>query len=95
MSLMQRTPLRPQTKHLLHPGTQGPLLLPRNPTFCQMQIQTFFSVFVNSSSLAYLLQAVSHEHFVVGCGEEGGGYVDEDGDPGVGVVGEGFAAEED
>lgn len=92
---MQRTPLRPQTKNLLHPRTQGPLLLPRNPTLGQIQIQTFFSVFVNGSPFTYFLQAVSHEHFVVGCCEEGGGYVDEDGDPGVGVVGEGFAAEED
>ena len=43
-----------------------------------------------------LHQAVAHEELVVACSKNGGGDVDEDGDPRVAVVeGEGLAAEED
>ena len=55
--------------------------------------QAFLAVLVLGVAFADLLQAVAHEEFVVGGGEDGGGDVDEDADPR--VDGEGALAEED
>lgn len=59
-------------------------------------LQALVALGVLGVALVDLLQAVAHEELVVACGEDGGGDVDEDGDPRVRTrKGEGFAAEED
>lgn len=59
-------------------------------------LQALLALGVLGVPTVYLLQAVPHEELVVARGEDGGGDVDEDADPGVAVVkGEGLLAEED
>ena len=61
-----------------------------------MPRQSLISTLVRAVSLCDLRQGVTHEELVIARGKDGGGDVDEDGDPGVAVVeAEGFAAEED
>ena len=60
-----------------------------------MSLQPFLPALVQSVSLSNLLQAVSHQEFVVACSKDRSRYVDKNGDPRVVHVGESTSAKED
>lgn len=74
--------------------TQGALLR-TDTALREMQTQSFSAALVHGGAFANLLQAVPHQHLVVGGREQRGGYGNEDADPGVVVIGKGLPAEED
>nr|POE93576.1 hypothetical protein CFP56_19588 [Quercus suber] len=61
----------------------------------RVQLQAVVAVLVHGLALGDAAEGIAHEHLVVARGEQGGGHVDEDGDPGVVMVGEDLAAVED
>lgn len=66
-----------------------------NAALGQVETESRFTILVDGAAAGDLLQTVAHKQLVVAAGEESRGNVDEDGDPGVVVVAEDFAAEED
>lgn len=68
---------------------------PVDTSIGQVKTKTGLAVLVDRTTTSNLLQTVAHEKFIVSGGEDGGGHVDENRNPAVVFVGEGFGAEED
>jgi hypothetical protein len=79
---------------LLHLAIPNPLLTLPGPSLRQMPRQSFFTLLMHSMSMANLTQTIPHQELVVRRSEEGCGNVDQNCDPGIVLVRESFAPEE-
>ena len=60
-----------------------------------MSLQPLLTILMSRMTFSNLTEGIPHQKLIIARCEDGSGDVDEDGDPGVIVVGEGLAAEED
>lgn len=74
---------------------RAPIRRLNHTRLAQMPLQPLIAMLMHSPPSPQLRQAIAHDELVVAGGEDGGGHVDEDGDPRVATIGEGLAAEED
>lgn len=66
-----------------------------NSSIGKMSAKTFFTTLMRRVACGDLLQRIPHQHLIVRSREDGGWDVDQNGDPGIVLIGENFSAEED